>query len=197
MNAAVLVSLFASLQAGQRSGSVTGIVNGSSVGSDQAVVLLVPAGRDTLAQLPETVLVRQRGLAFHPRLIVGRPELSVVFRNVDPVLHNVFGFSRPNARFELGTYRSPDSRTHTFSELGAYVILCHIHPEMLAYVVIVPTPHFAVTDREGRFQIVDLPPGAYSLRVWHPWSVFPNSTVRVVDGERVQVEIDPAPRRRR
>ncbi|HSR43542.1 MAG TPA: carboxypeptidase regulatory-like domain-containing protein, partial [Longimicrobiales bacterium] len=58
------------------------------------------------------------------------------------------------------------SRSHTFTEPGPHVILCHVHPEMAAYVVVVDTPHHGVTDREGRFRIEEVPTGTYRLGVW-------------------------------
>jgi hypothetical protein len=36
--------------------------------------------------------------------------------------------------------------------------------------VVVDTPHFAVTDIDGRFEICDVPAGDYAVSVWHPES---------------------------
>jgi hypothetical protein len=37
---------------------------------------------------------------------------------------------------------------------------------MSGYVVVVPTPYFAVTDKDGNFEIKDVPDGSYTLKTW-------------------------------
>jgi hypothetical protein len=37
---------------------------------------------------------------------------------------------------------------------------------MSGYIVVAPTPYFAVTDKEGNFVIKDIPDGAYTLKTW-------------------------------
>ena len=39
---------------------------------------------------------------------------------------------------------------------------------MLAYVYVLDTPHFAVTDGTGRVRIEGLAPAEYEVKVWHP-----------------------------
>jgi hypothetical protein len=46
-------------------------------------------------------------------------------------------------------------------------MLCNVHAEMSAYVVVTETPYYATTDKDGKFVIKDLPPGKYTLKVWH------------------------------
>jgi hypothetical protein len=47
------------------------------------------------------------------------------------------------------------------------VQLCRVHPEMEGYIVVLQNPHFAVTTADGRYSIDNVPPGTYSLAVWH------------------------------
>ena len=37
---------------------------------------------------------------------------------------------------------------------------------MLAYIVVLETPYFALTDNDGNFEIGSIPNGNYLLRVW-------------------------------
>jgi hypothetical protein len=44
---------------------------------------------------------------------------------------------------------------------------CDIHPWMRAYLCIVPNPYFGVSGRDGLVQIGSVPPGNYTIAVWH------------------------------
>jgi hypothetical protein len=95
------------------------------------------------------------------------PRSIVSFPNSDPVMHSVFHPSMRAAGFDLGTYPQGEQRSFTFDDEGAYVIFCHVHPEMVAYVVVVASPYRAVTDDKGRFKFDGVAPGIYHLRTWH------------------------------
>ena len=49
---------------------------------------------------------------------------------------------------------------------GVYTQLCRVHPDMEAFIVVLDTPYFAVTDAAGRFTIANVPPGSYTLTTW-------------------------------
>ena len=56
------------------------------------------------------------------------------------------------------------SKPFTFSDLGDVPLLCNVHPEMAGYIFVVPTPYFAVTDKDGNFVIKNVPAGSYTLK---------------------------------
>ena len=85
------------------------------------------------------------------------------FLNGDPEPHNVYS---PEGRYDLGTWRRGEAREHTFEAPGVYTQRCSLHPEMIAFVVVLGTPCFALTDSAGRFEIRDVAPGKYKLVVW-------------------------------
>lgn len=146
---------------------VDGVVRAGARPATEAVVWLEADGvggePSSSGQRP---LIDQKSLRFEPDVLVVRPGTRVSFLNSDPILHNVFSPGSPGPAFDLGTYPSGTARSHVFTEPGPHVILCHVHPEMAAYVVVVATPHHALTDSEGRFSIEDVPPGRYRLTVW-------------------------------
>ena len=43
---------------------------------------------------------------------------------------------------------------------------CDIHEHMRAIILVLDTPHFVVSDTEGRYRLEGLPPAGYVLRVW-------------------------------
>ena len=64
----------------------------------------------------------------------------------------------------MGTWPQGQSKPFTFTEVGDVPLLCNVHPEMSGYIFVVPTPYFAVTDKEGNFVIKNVPPGQYTLK---------------------------------
>ena len=134
---------------------------------ENAVVYLV-SNEQRLSPIEEQhVVIDQVNLRFVPSILVVQPGAVVEFRNSDPILHNVFSPGRSGDGFNLGTYPRNSSRYRTFDQPGTTVILCHVHPEMAAYVVVVPTQYHTLVPRNGRFRIENVPSGRYTLRVWH------------------------------
>ncbi|NOY28045.1 MAG: hypothetical protein GXP62_19445 [Oligoflexia bacterium] len=111
-------------------------------------------------------LLDQQDLAFVPHVLPVLVGTTVDFINNDPVNHNVF--SPDGEGYNLGTWSRSQRRSHTFSTVGVYTQLCTLHPEMEGFVVVLATPHFAVTDAEGHFTISGVPDGHYSVAVWGP-----------------------------
>lgn len=147
-----------------------------------AVVYLLPVD-DTLRPEPDPpVIIDQRHLSFIPDVAVVTPGTEVRFMNSDEVLHNVFSPGlRSREPFDLGTYARTDLRAHRFMRPGVHVILCHIHPEMVAFVLVVRTPHKVVTGADGSWRLEGVPPGRYVLHGWHArhWRDELTDTIRV------------------
>ena len=104
-----------------------------------------------------------------PHVVVVLKGTPVDFLNSDSVGHNVYWPSvggNKKLAFNLGTWPQGVKKTFTFNDLGAAPLLCNVHPEMSGYVVVVPTPYFAVTGKEGEFEIKDVPAGNYTLKTW-------------------------------
>ena len=107
----------------------------------------------------------QKNKRFTPHLLAVTPGTQIEFSNQDPFFHDVFSIYRGKP-FDLGLYESGAVRRVRFSQPGVSFIFCNIHPEMSAAVVVLKTPHFAITSRDGSFQIGHIPPGRYKLEVW-------------------------------
>ena len=69
-------------------------------------------------------------------------------------------------QFNVGLYPGKVSRKPLVSP-GIVKILCEVHPWMTAYIVVTEHPYHAVTDVFGEYEIRDVPPGTYRLKVWH------------------------------
>lgn len=179
------------------SATVRGVVRLANEPADGAVVLLVPLEPGAVGVQPETALIDQRDLRFLPRVVVVTPGSSVQFANSDPLLHNVFSPRGPAAGFDLGTYQIRERRIRVFDVAGTHVILCHIHPEMVAYVVVAPTRYRVVLDGDGAFHLRDVPPGRYTLTVLRSGRVRYERVLSLQGGDHVQLRLDREPQWKR
>ena len=109
----------------------------------------------------------QTNFTFVPALLPVQVGTKVEFPNFDTTFHNVFSYS-PAKRFDLGRYR-PDERpipTQVFDKPGLVTLRCDIHEHMRGLILVLDTPHFTITDSEGRFRLTNLPPGDFVLKAW-------------------------------
>ncbi len=112
------------------------------------------------------VEIAQQDQEFVPYVTVVPVGAEVVFPNRDDIQHHIYSLSRPK-RFEKPLYAPGAHETVVFDQPGVVTLGCNIHDWMVAYVVVVPTPHFAKTGADGAARLT-VPPGRYRLEVWHP-----------------------------
>jgi len=132
-------------------------------GSD-AVVYAVGAAS---AAPKKHAVVDQRDKQFVPYVTAIQVGTAVSFPNSDNIRHHVYSFS-PAKKFELPLYSGVPAQPVVFDKVGFVTLGCNIHDWMIAYVAVLPTPYFQVTRQDGRALLKDLPPGQYTVQVWHP-----------------------------
>jgi plastocyanin len=120
----------------------------------------------------------QKNLLFMPHVLPVLEGTTVDFLNSDAVLHNVFSPDKCADQFNLGSWPQGQIRSYTFKSRCKATLLCKVHPEMEGFVVALPTPWFAVTDKTGAYEIKGVPDGSYTVKVWHP--KFKNETSKPV-----------------
>jgi hypothetical protein len=134
--------------------------------SRDAVVYIDKIEGKRFAPPIQPVILDQKNLTFVPHVLPVLAGTRVAFPNSDEIRHNVFS-PTPSSKFTLGTYASGESRYQVFEKPGTVTLLCNVHAEMSAYVIVVETPYFATTDKDGKFNIPNVPAGRYVLRAWH------------------------------
>jgi plastocyanin len=115
----------------------------------------------------QRVVLDQRNLSFLPHVLAVQVGTVVEFPNNDKVFHNVFSF-RDGKKFDLGMYPKGAMKRLVFDKPGLSRLFCNIHPNMAAYVMVVDTPYFAVSNENGAFTVVGVPPGTYTYHAWRP-----------------------------
>jgi plastocyanin len=108
----------------------------------------------------------QKNKTFTPHVLAIETGTTVDFPNYDPIFHNAFSnFS--GQLFDIGLYAPGSSRSFRFERSGTVRIFCNIHPTMSAVILVVDTPYFTVSGRAGDFEIANVTPGEYQLKVFH------------------------------
>ena len=75
------------------------------------------------------------------------------------------------------------ARIHVFKSPGTYSLLCNIHPNMLAYIEVVPSSYYAKADKDGKYAIKNVPAGSYKLGAWGPKLAPISQPVTVANGD--------------
>lgn len=119
--------------------------------------------------VPSTpAVVDQKGCIYEPRVVVATVGQAVEFRNSDPEPHNVHTKPQAGRGTNFMLSRTGSARTVKFDRPEVAVrVGCDIHPWMVAYVAVLPHPHGAVTRRGEDVRLGPLPPGKYTVAVWH------------------------------
>jgi len=153
-----------------RAGEIKGKVSVQGIKSPDNIAVYVDAVPGKKFDPPaDHVAIDQRKMNFNPHLTVVVQGTTVDFVNSDAVGHNVYWPSiggNKKLAHNLGTWPKGEKKSFQFTDLGSATLLCNVHPEMSAFLVVVPTPYFAVTDSDGAYEIKDVPPGTYTLRTW-------------------------------
>lgn len=141
---------------------------------------------------PETAVVMdQKDMTFVPHVLPVVKGTKVDFLNSDDVLHNVFTPAKCANKFNLGTWPKGEKRGHVFSTAGCTpVLLCNVHPEMEAFVLVLQNPYFSVTEKAGLFEIKDVPAGTYNLVAWNEDRQSVTQKVDVPEKGEVKVDFE-------
>ena len=137
-----------------------------------------------------TKQVAQKDLAFVPALLPVQVGTKVEFPNLEKdTYHNIFSYS-PAKRFDLGRYR-PDEKpvpSQIFDVAGLVTLRCDIHEHMRGLILVLATPHFAVTDETGHFRLNGLPAGHYTVKAWIDSRTTREHSVDLTSGSTLHVD---------
>lgn len=135
-----------------------------------------------------TAILNQQNLTFVPHILPILVGTTIDFLNDDGVLHNLHAFSGRETLFNIAMPKFLKKKSIAFQREGVVLLLCDIHREMSAYIVVLQNPLFAVTNEQGEFVIKDVPPGSSTLKTWHERLNPQSRQVQLKEGEEVKVD---------
>lgn len=133
--------------------------------------------------------LNQKNLMFIPRVLPILKGTTVDFLNSDDVQHNIFAPGKVE-KFNLGTWGLGGARSYAFNKPGEVVILCNVHSEMVAYIIILENPYFFKTEKDGNFRMENIPPGTYQLKTWHEKMKSAPQEVTIAKGEIKEINLE-------
>jgi plastocyanin len=143
------------------------LILGEEGGVMNAVVSL--EGIQTGKVPKQSAILKNKACAFVPHVLAVTRGATLEIRSNDPVLHTAHLYLGNRTLFNLALPRARKGMKleRKLEETGLIRVLCDVHGWMKAYILVVDHPYFALTDEKGSFEIRDIPPGSYPLKVWH------------------------------
>lgn len=138
-------------------------------GDLQNVVVFVSEGLgDRTFDAPsQPAVVEQKGCMYEPHVLAVRANQTLQLLNDDATSHNIH--PQPANNREWNKAEPPGSKLEeAFArEEIAIPVKCNVHPWMRGYIAVFKHPYFAVTGKDGVFDLSNLPPGTYTIKAWH------------------------------
>ncbi len=198
---AIMLALMAShlvvaQEASEETGTIQATIKSPYVRRGEGVVFIKQA-KGEFKPPEENPVMDQKSLVFMPHVLPVLVGSTVEFPNNDVVRHNVFSPKSSAEQFNLGTYATGVTKRRTFNEVGEIKLLCNVHAEMSAFIIVCQNPYFAVTDKKtGSSTIENVPPGDYEVTFWHERLRAKTAKVTVKAGETAKVTFSRPSRKR-
>lgn len=171
-----------------REKTAANLIVGADKGIKNAVVRLLDVQRGKPFSRKRSVTVDQKNCEYSPRIVLFQAGTRVAIENNDGILHNTNVVAERNASFTVAQpkFRRVVERRIDDPEMPIRV-RCDVHSWMASWWIAQEHPYYAVTKPDGSFTLTDVPPGDYTLEVWHetlgrttrPVTVNPNLETRV------------------
>lgn len=162
------------------------VVNAENKGIANIVVYMYLKSSDTPPAVHESyndsaeakVAIDNANCRFEPRVAAMRTTQTLVIGNKDAAGHNTKGDCLSNPPFNpIVPANGSMELKLAESERLPVSVSCSIHPWMKGYLLVKDNPYFAVTDKDGKFEIKNVPAGEWVFQFWHEKSGYVDEVV--------------------
>jgi plastocyanin len=144
------------------------VVTGADGGLANVVVYVKDFPAEYMVDAPPAAAtLSQRGCMYDPHIVALRTGQPLEIKNEDQATHNILAMPNQNPKWNRSETpgAAPIDETFTVPEL-AIPLRCNVHPWMKSFVFVFSHPYYAVTGRDGQFELKNLPPGTYTIGAW-------------------------------
>ena len=143
------------------------IVVGANGGLANVVVYVSDGLTSHTFEPPQQPAVfEQKGCQYKPHVLAMQANQKLDIVNSDETTHNIHPSPNNNREWNMTQpHGTPLEQTFAREEV-AIPVKCNVHPWMRGYIAVLKHPYFAVTDKNGSFDLKDLPPGTYTITAW-------------------------------
>ncbi|MDP2601430.1 MAG: carboxypeptidase regulatory-like domain-containing protein [Deltaproteobacteria bacterium] len=141
------------------------------------------------------VVLDQRKCEFVPHVLAITAGTPVKITNSDGILHNIHTLSKDNPAFNRAQPKYLKEITQTFSKPEIIPVRCDVHGWMSGWIFVASNPYFDMTGVDGTFKLAAVPPGKYTLEVWHETLGKQTQQVEVAAGQSATVEFEFEPKK--
>ena len=131
------------------------------------VVVYVSAGDQPAPAPTEVVRYDQKGCEYIPHVAALRVGQPLEIYNNDQTSHNIHPLAKVNPEWNKSQPPGTPPLKALYDKPEFIAVKCNVHPWMHGYFAVLNTSHFAVTGEGGKYTLPDLPPGKYTITVWH------------------------------
>jgi hypothetical protein len=130
---------------------------------------------------------------FSPHVQAASVGQFVLLKNSDPILHTAHAsFANEQPQFNVGLYPGRIIRKPLIAA-GLVKIRCEVHPWMAAYILVTDHPYYSVSDVYGEYELSEVPPGVYQVKVWHESLGTQEKRVEIKPGATQQIDFTFTP----
>jgi plastocyanin len=140
------------------------VVNNGNLANAVVTITDIKSGKKIDAK---KVTLDQKGCEYQPHVLAFPVGTTVEILNPDGILHNVHSYSKVNSPFNLAQPKFKKTMDVKIDKPEAIEVKCDVHGWMHGWLVATESPYVAVTDNSGNFKLTDVPPGSYTVELWH------------------------------
>ena len=140
------------------------VVNNGNLANAVVTITDIKTGKKIDAK---KVTLDQKGCEYQPHVLAFPVGTTVEILNPDGILHNVHSYSKANSPFNMAQPKFKKTLDVKIDKPEAIEVKCDVHGWMQGWLVATESPYVAVTDNSGNFKLTDVPPGSYTVEVWH------------------------------
>ena len=175
----------------QHTGAVMGedFVVGSEGALENVVVFISDGTNGKSFDVPaEAAVIEQKGCVYKPHVIAMQANQKLRVVNSDNTLHNIHPVPTNNREWNKAQPAGTTLEETFPREEIAIPVKCNVHPWMRSYIAVFKHPYFAVTGKDGSFDLRNLPPGEYTVKAWHEKLGMMPQKITVAAGEAKKVD---------